>query len=378
MQIMPEVTVSAQKLISDSVGEAATIAWGESVHGYPHVYRGEAHFASRHEPMRIILKFPQKPHRWARLCNDWAGCQFLQSIPGTRSIGPHSFGGDSALRFTISQEVDGQTLAEIASISLSDFAQTLGRMHAGTIGLQQEYLRLRKSIGPAEEHSNFDLPGRVRSTRNLILSQCRSWETEVSDRLIDEIDAILQAIEDAGPYLVYTHIDLNPGNLILMPGNTVRIIDFDSGAFRHALLDGVWPRMAFPGHWPALILPPNGVLLFESAYRRELSRTLGAAVDEDDRFYSALTDACAFWTLIRLSWVAEAIFDAIPNIERTTHLRHQAIVALDRFVSTVQETGLRPELGRMAEALLAFAGKQWDDRASEWLVPMPVFEKKLN
>ncbi len=369
------------------------VDWGDAVQGYPHVHRGSVQFQSQHEPLRIILKFPQKPDRWARLCNDWAGCRFLLSIPGGDKLGPHSFGGDSQLRFTLSQEVQGTTFTDIlmtpseprnngpqsiAWASLVKFGQTLGRLHSATHGRQSDYARIRRSIGPAEEHVNFDLSGRVRAQMDTILTFCRDWKVDVHDRLLAEISDVIRVIgdvEESRSWLTYTHLDLNPNNLIRTPEGNVRIIDFDSAAYRHALLDGVWCRMCFPTHWPTYALPPALLAGVETAYRLELSHAfLGAAVDDDNCFQAAVTDACAFWTLIRLSWVAEVAFEASPKPERVSHLRRQLIVALDRLVGTAEESGLRPGLRTMAEAMLAFIQDRWGDKASDLIHPFPALK----
>jgi hypothetical protein len=388
MALSPEITAAAERLLSESLGETARIDWEESVIGYPRINRGSAQTFSQSVPLRIILKFPQKPERWPRLCNDWAGSRFLQSVPGTDLIGPRCFGGDSNLHFTLSQEVKGITFTDMLAVSveggddeasgtawagLVEFGRTLGRLHASTYGFQSDYERIRKATGPVEEHVNFELPGRLRATLGAIMALCRDWEVDVDDRLVDEINVVIQAIEDARFYLTYTHIDLNPNNLLRAPQGNVRIIDFDSGAYRHALLDGVWCRLCFPGHWPACFLPDELLADFETAYRQELSPAFGNAVDDDARFDRAVTDACAFWALIRIGWVAEATFETDPKPERIAYLRRQATVVLDRFVRTVNETEERLELGRMAETMLTFARNRWGDSPSALIQPFPVF-----
>lgn len=392
MILSPEIAVSAEKILSASMGEMVQIKWGESVIGYPHVHRGKGYLPSQGEALPVILKFPQKPDRWLRLCNDWAGCRFLNLIPDARDLCPHLFGGDSELRFTLYQEVEGITFTDMLTItqggtdttgsremvraSFGEFGRTLGQLHSVTHGRQTDYEQIRKSTGPMEEHVNFDLPGRVRATHNAILGLLHNWYVSVSDPLIEEIDSVIRAIEDAQPYLAYTHIDLNPNNLLITPSGSVRIIDFDSGSYRHVLLDGVWCRMGFPGHAPAYALSPELLAHFENTYRLELSPAFGSAVEDDDRFSTAVTDACAFWTLIRLGWLAEATFEANPNQERITHLRRQLIVVLDRFACTVRETGKRPELGRIAETMLAFAQNEWGNKALDLVHSLPVFPRE--
>jgi hypothetical protein len=101
---------------------------------------------------------------------------------------------------------------------------------------------------------------------------------------------------EPGPFLAYTHGDPCPDNWRDIQG-TLRLFDFEVGRFRHALLDGAYGRIHFPTCWCVNRFPPEIPEAMEQVYRVELARGCPAAA-EDDLFYPALVEMCAFWLLV--------------------------------------------------------------------------------
>jgi hypothetical protein len=110
---------------------------------------------------------------------------------------------------------------------------------------------------------------------------------------------------------VYTHGDPCPDNWV-WAGERLRLFDFEGGAFRHALTDGVYGRIHFPTCWCVNRLPDRIQPLMESAYRAELARGCPAAQD-DQLFERAVVEACAYWTLRHCSRNMRTILQVIDE-----------------------------------------------------------------
>src|SRR5262245_59941582 len=98
---------------------------------------------------------------WATkgLFRDWAGLQFLTDI-GPELVGsPRFYGGNRAAGFVVMEDLgtprglDHYLLegnAAEAERGLLLLATTLGRMHAATIGREDDYRRIRDTLGPGD------------------------------------------------------------------------------------------------------------------------------------------------------------------------------------------------------------------------------------
>lgn len=78
----------------------------------------------------------------------------------------------------------------------------------------------------------------------------------------------------------------------------VRFIDFEHGAFRHALLDVAALRFPFPDCPCWSRMPEDVARRAEDACRTELARSCPDVLDHASYAYG-LTAACAAWTVVR-------------------------------------------------------------------------------
>jgi hypothetical protein len=173
---------------------------------------------------------------------------------------------------------------------LMALASTLGRMHAATIGWHEQFVRMRSALGPyaARDQSYRWLADGFLSTTTALDVPLRSGATA-------DLETVIDTLANPGPFLAYTHGDPCPDNWV-WAGGRLRLFDFEGGAFRHALTDGVYGRIHFPTCWCVNRLPDHIPPLMESVYRAELARGCPAARD-DLLFGRAVVEACASWTL---------------------------------------------------------------------------------
>jgi hypothetical protein len=244
-----------------------------------------------------------------RLFNDWAGAQFLSSLPGETPLAPRFYCGSRALGFIVIEDLgDGESLSDIllardairAEAGLLAMAATLGRMHAVSAGRFEEFAALRTALGPANLTDRSYLATDLREYLEQVRNACGAIDFPLPPALNQEVEAIATTIEQPGGFLVYTHGDPCPGNDCCSAG-ALRLFDFEFGLFRHALLDGVYWRVPFPTCWAVNRVPPRLVHRLDELYREELAKGCAAAHD-DEPYHRAVVEACAYWTLRTTGW----------------------------------------------------------------------------
>lgn len=228
--------------------------------------------------------------------NDWAGLQFLSEIAAHPALAPHFYAGNKAHGLIVMEDLGtGHGLhhllladnPEAAVEAAVEYAATVGKMHAATIGKQEAFFHIRKALGPV------DIPDYAWISSAL-------WETihtlnvAPAAGIEDELKQLTSTMENPGPFSAYTHGDPCPDNILL--GTSVKLFDFEYGAYRHALIEGVYARMPFPTCWCVSRLPAHSIHRMETSYRIELAK--GCPEAHDDRLFAqAIAAACAYWTI---------------------------------------------------------------------------------
>jgi hypothetical protein len=312
----------------------------------------------------------------ARLFDEWAGLRLL----GRTALTPRLFGGDRAAGLLVLEDLGPAPTLDVlllardrpgAEAVLVDYMRALGRIHAATVGRAAGHARLRRALGPVPAP-----PLSTAAEGPLAATDLAAALHAAADALgvtpvagtTAELDAVMRFWADPGPFLVYTHGDPCPDNCLL-DGPRLRFVDFELGAFRHALIDGVYPRLAFPSCWCAGRLPPDVVSRLEALYRAELARGCPAASD-DMLFARAVVEACAYWTLATFRWAIPAVLESDDEWGTTT-LRPRVLFRLDVLAEIAASAGHLKALGATAAALAAALRRRWPDLPE--LPPYPAF-----
>lgn len=305
-----------------------------------------------------------------RFFNDWTGAELLTAVAADPPLGPRFYGGDRAEGFVLLEDLgEGESLADLllggdaarAEQALLQFARTLGRMHAATVGREEEYRRLRETlIPPAPEAPAAGVPfSRFREG-------CAAIDVALSAEVEAAIARVTAAMRQPGPFRAYTHGDCCPDNTRCEEGS-VRLLDFEFGAFRHALRDGVYARILFPTCWCVSRLPPEIAPRMEAVYRAELVQGCPAAGD-DTVFYRAVVEACAQWALETAQWHLIGALKEDGKWGRAT-TRQRLLVRFDRFADLTEEMGHLEALGATARAITARLRALWPPEADQ----MPLY-----
>jgi hypothetical protein len=315
-----------------------------------------------------------KPHSPAwRFFNDWAGAEFLSSIPTAAPLAARFYGGDRALGFILLEDLGtGESLAELlrgndpaqARAGLLAFAQALGTMHAATAGKVQEYTALRARLGGEEAsqppHSS------IRHDWLRVRKAAAPFGMTASSHEEEELEAVEAELNSPGPFLAFTHSDPCPDNNRWQDGE-LRLLDFEFGQLRHALLDGVYGRVPFPTCWCLGRLPTNLPGEMEKAYRTALIAGVPEAA-EDVRFHTALTAVCAHWTAVTTAWHLEKALQEDHTWGLAT-LRQRVVFRLEGFAATTAEFGRLLALGAASAALAQRLRAEWGEEAEMALYP---------
>ena len=298
-----------------------------------------------------------------RFFSDWVGAQFLSAMAnGAHS--PRFYGGDYSLGFFILEDLGyHRSLVEpllkedaaSAERALLRFSARLGALHAATIGHSAQFEGLFTTVSPKVWAHAQDGPNVGERVKQLQACLDRVGVRANTDETRD-LEAVVDATENPGPFLSYIHGDPCPDNVFLID-DELRLIDFEFGRLSHSLLDGTYARMAFPTCWCANRLPHGLVSRMEAVYRAELIK--GCPHAQDDRMFErAVVEACGFWLFSTLSRHLDGALEADHTWGIAT-MRQRLLARLEAFVAVAEEFNQLPGLRGFAGRVLQALGKLW-------------------
>ncbi len=293
-----------------------------------------------------------------RLFNDWAGLQFLSDIP----VAPRFYGGHREKGLIVIEDLgNGESLDRVllggdpvaAEEGLIELAEVLGQMHALTVGKRAEYHQLRDELSPR--------PKNTATTEGLltrIAHVCDATGITPHQEIRTDMQTISAFISHPGPFDAYTHGDPCPDNNLFIDGKR-RLLDFEFGRFRHALIDGVYGRIHFPTCWCVNRIPEHVVRKMEDAYRAELVQGCSEAED-DELFYQAVVEACAYWVTEIFRSLTDGLL-AKDNEWGISTVRQRALLRLDILAQTTEEFGHLEAIGATARDMVEKLCEFWPD-----------------
>jgi hypothetical protein len=300
---------------------------------------------------------------------EWASLAFLDELPAARGAVPRFLGGDAAGRLVVMEELaPGRTLHELlergtraeAETALHRLAQQTARLPVAALGGEERFWEIRAALPAAGEidhrrEAEGWLAARPRRAEWLDAAGCvvpKGFETA------QELVAATYA--DPGPWLSFTHGDPAPSNVHLA-ADTLALIDFEYGAFRHALYDIT--------AWDTLCpLPRRSVAAMRQWFQAALARALPTARG-DAAFALAWATMCAYRGLAILSWVAPAVLEADRPWVGEWTARRAVLAAAERTAEATHDT---TELAPIAEATAALTHalrRRWPELGGGELTP---------
>lgn len=306
------------------------------------------------------------------LLKEWAAVTLLGRDPRRAGIGPALLAADmeqgvlvlgdlgEGLASLVRPLLEGS--AEEAEVALAAHARSLARLHAATLGCEDEHAALIRQSFPASR----------------IPLRASGWVEQVARKAaallggdLPEAEAALVAarLQTPGLWLALVHRDGCPDNVLLPASGEARLIDFEFAAPGHCLLDAAYWRMGFPTCWCAGVVPDPVAARLDAAYRAVLAEAAPIALD-DDGFRIESTIIGVAWLFNSLAWLLEPALreDARWGIagRRSRILRY-----METVLRMLAETGMLPGLHDLVRRWLEQLRARWAPAAP--LAPYPAF-----
>jgi hypothetical protein len=381
-----------EQVLTARFGGKARLGQGMALNERTHVARFPVLEAPAECPATVIVKGwtawddqtyePESKDPWSpssRLFNDWAALQFLSEVMGDSSPAPRYVTGDRAIGFFVMEDIgSGIDPAQAllgndprqAEALILELAASLGRMHAATAGQKATYEKLRTELGPVSPW----IADRNRALISDWLASLEKLGIKPRPGIQQDLDRVLQALIDPGPFLAFNHGDPCPDNWRNINGR-LRLFDFETSGFRHALQDGVYGRMHFPSCWCVNRFPPEIPLAMERAYRSDLVKGVPEAAD-DRLFNRAVAEICAFWVLAACVWYKLPELMEKDGEWGISTLRQRIIVRSGIFAELTASTGHLQALGETVAELREFLRSRWPPEA-EAMPLYPAFQGNI-
>ena len=375
---LKETRSSAEGALRDAWGERVSLQGGVGLGGSDrsNVYRFLVVDGPDNAPESVVVKAAAAMEgetydpgveggpAW-RLFNDWAGLQFLTKAAGESTPAPRFYAGNSASGLIILEDLgSGKQLdhlllgedAEAAEAGLMGLMKALGRMHALTVGKRAAFESLRNNLGPTERGNTDE---EILHVRRRLDDLGKPLDVRITTETKTDLESFTGFLDKSGPFQAYSHHDPCPDNCLWV-GEEIKLLDFEFGGFRHALLDGVYGRIHFPTCWCVNRLPEHIYIQMERVYRTELARGCPEAGD-DALFSQAVVGACA-WHLIGTLHPHVLEEDGEWGIATR---RQRALVRLDRFAEVAETFGHCEALAATTVNLAAALRRRWPKETEE-------------
>lgn len=314
-----------------------------------------------------------------RFYNECAGTALLESVGGQPALSAKLHASDKASGLLITEDLGtGECLADLMQTANADrlesglfaYAKSLGRLHAATIGHGPEFDRLRRELGGSERRHEREGARWLREYIPRLKAQCEALQVPLATGFDDEAVELSNALDSPGPFLAFTPGDTCPDNHRFISEDALCFFDFEFGGFRHALLDAAYLRSPFPTCWCVNRLPQDLIPRLEQVYRTQLGVACPEAMD-DQIFFPALIQACAYWAFASVSWDLETSLQADHPWGIATH-RQRHPVRLANFAEASAQFGVLPAMGETAKSLELKLRALWPE--VEYMPLYPPFQ----
>jgi ADP-ribose pyrophosphatase YjhB (NUDIX family) len=282
-------------------------------------------------------------------------------------VAPALLAADDGLELVVMADLGGTSLeslllgddADTATSAVVALGDTLGRLHAWTLGREDEHLRAMAASGsPRPERERYGSWTGVdgwddieQAAADLGLPDPRGCRHDV--------ERVREQLSDPGPFLALTHTDPSPGNAVVTAAGVV-LVDWEGSGFRHAGLDAAWLHFPFPNYSAHYaVLPGDAIRAADAAYRARLAAAVPQA-RSDQGYEEMLAVGLAAALVVRaqrlpvLAAPGQAPYDSWRR-------RTQLVQQIGVFVDRCSATGLFPGLAAWFAQLNDSMVRRWPD-----------------
>ncbi|MCE5289060.1 MAG: kinase [Nocardiaceae bacterium] len=283
--------------------------------------------------------------------------QFANTLPRPRRPGADMICCDPVQRLMILSDLgNGPRLSRLlsdpsrVSNALSAVAQALGRMHAGTVGREDDFAALLRRAEVA--HQTDAMRSRAASAVDDLPDALEDFlGIDVASDIVDEVRNSVSLFR-GGRFSAFSPSGMCPDNMV-MGSDGVRFVDYEWGGFRDAMLDLAYPLTMFPGCLCALDVSERQAEMMIDAWRAEVI-DVWPQVRDDRLMRRRLLEAQLLWV-----WISTAWFLPDTENERVAavydHGLYQSRKAVLpqrwRLVAATAVRAGRPDLAQFGEAV---------------------------
>ncbi|GAC1643224.1 MAG: hypothetical protein NVS4B8_13070 [Herpetosiphon sp.] len=299
----------------------------------------------------------------ARGYTDLAGHQFLSTSAHAGTIAPRFYGADVEHRIFMMADLGASCCLEdvlntggdaAVVVALQLLAQTMARLVTTTSRHERRYEQIRHALP-----GTAGLGRRAEAERWLASGdKVHDWAAALKVPMPHGWTAACQYVAavfaEPGPFLAFSHGDPAPTNNHIA-GQQVRLLDFEYGAYRHALYDLTAWYVLCP-----LAEPWIGAMT--RAFRSLLAATgLAIPVADDERFTEAWATMCIYRALAMLTWFPTDLLTADRAWTPGWSMRSALISTLLRLRDATTNVPRFKPFTQFGNALADAARMRWPD-----------------
>jgi Phosphotransferase enzyme family len=333
--------------------------------GREYVHRFRVRNAPTDSPASVIVKQPRPGDADRTLFfTEWACLQLLTELCA-ESPAPRLFCGSTDPAFVVMEDFgSGERLdngllgsdATRASQTLVGLLETVGSMHAATVGKRDRFDAILKEYGVKHP----DSVGRRQRLYDAIRDALDRLALRPDPSFLDELlDIDRRASSKEQETLI--HGDPCPDNCQWV-GDRVRLLDFEHGRFGNPYSDACYPIIHFPTCWCMGRLPDDVVEQAVEAYRRVRSV-------EREQLDRGMTDASILW-----AWSTFAGWH-MPKVLSEDHewglatVRQRILFRFRLVVDMLERDGRCPGIVETTRRIHEILSARWRDVADIPLYP---------
>lgn len=203
----------------------------------------------------VVIKVLDDDAPIAPFLREVAAYRYATALPNQSRPGPLLLAADEESRMLVLTDLGhGRGMvgmlsegAEAAARGVSAWGQALGRMHAATVGGDDDFAALlRRTVGRGPQISPDEVAAQAYACRDGGHTLVARLGIELAPRLAADLDEGCRLFAE-GDLRAFSPSDVGPEN-ILLNEDGVQFMDYEFGAFRDGTLDVAYALVTFPAY----------------------------------------------------------------------------------------------------------------------------------
>ncbi|MFT3662510.1 MAG: hypothetical protein QM809_14325 [Gordonia sp. (in: high G+C Gram-positive bacteria)] len=259
----------------------------------------------------VVIKVLDDDAPTAPFLREVAAYRYATALPNNSRPGPQLIAADEQARVLVLTDLGhGRGMIELlgedrgaAARALSAWGQALGRMHAATVGGEDDFdALLRRTLRGGPSTGGDEVRAQMVAAREGAQELTARLGIDLDPRFAADLDAGTRLF-DGGDLRAFSPSDVGPEN-ILINEDGVQFMDYEFGGFRDASLDVAYALVTFPAYLAESALSFREPLekMLVDAWRAEV-QPLWPTVGRDIDLGRRLLAARVLWVWLCTHWL---------------------------------------------------------------------------